>query len=272
LRLQIFEYERDERKEAPVNIQQAEGRHLRERSIVMRRQALRRTVASVPRRDRLASVLVLLLTATGVLVTPTFGDNREEIPGYGQRRMAEGVKGIVECISEGPLERVLKCQAEAYRIFEEGLQWCMRNPESCRGIEEPLPASQPAECPDRFVRDGKGNCVTPAMACYTDEAVYNLGYCGKMCDVIEPQGLIIEGGGVIGGAKLGGEMAMTLCAPWGSMTAPWGLIATGGCAAAGVAIGGYVGYLGAQVIDTCYNKCLIDFQKDRGKCQRLIPR
>jgi hypothetical protein len=48
-----------------MRIQQAEGRHLRERSIVMRRQALRRIVASIPRQDHLASILVLLLTGLG---------------------------------------------------------------------------------------------------------------------------------------------------------------------------------------------------------------
>jgi hypothetical protein len=135
-----------------MSIQQAEGWHLWKKSMVMPRQALRRTVVSVPRRARLASVLVLLLTATGLLVTPTFGDSHEEIRGYGDRRMLEGIKRMSEC--KGNLDSVLKCQAEAYRIFEEGLQWCMAYPESC-GTKAPVPVS----CPDGYTPDPQGNCL-----------------------------------------------------------------------------------------------------------------
>lgn len=97
-----------------MSIQQGEGWHLWKKSMVMPRHALRRTVVSVPRRARLASVLVLLLTATGLLVTPIFGDSHEEIRGYGDRRMLEGIKRMSEC--KGNLDSVLKCQEEAYRV------------------------------------------------------------------------------------------------------------------------------------------------------------
>jgi hypothetical protein len=40
-----------------MSIQQGEGWYLWEKSMVMHRQALRRTVTSMPRRDRLASML-----------------------------------------------------------------------------------------------------------------------------------------------------------------------------------------------------------------------
>jgi hypothetical protein len=57
-----------------MSIQQAEGWHLWAKSRSMRRQALRRTTVSVPRRARLAGILVVLLTGTGLLDTSAFGD------------------------------------------------------------------------------------------------------------------------------------------------------------------------------------------------------
>jgi hypothetical protein len=50
-----------------------EGWHLWKKSMRMRRQALRRAVVSGPRRDCLASVLVVLLTGTLLLGTSAFG-------------------------------------------------------------------------------------------------------------------------------------------------------------------------------------------------------
>src|SRR5688572_15222233 len=92
----------------PMSIQQAESRNLWDKSMVMPRQALRRTVASGPRRDRLASILVLLLTATGLLVTPTFGDSREEIREYRHRMRLEMLKRGRECNSAGTLKQIAK--------------------------------------------------------------------------------------------------------------------------------------------------------------------
>jgi hypothetical protein len=58
-----------------VSIPQGEGENLWEKSMIMHRQALRRTIASVPRRARLASVLVVLLTGIGLLGTAAFGES-----------------------------------------------------------------------------------------------------------------------------------------------------------------------------------------------------
>ena len=56
-----------------MRIQQADGWPLSEKSMRMPRQALRRTVVSGPRRDRLAGVLVMLLAGTWLLGTSAFG-------------------------------------------------------------------------------------------------------------------------------------------------------------------------------------------------------
>jgi hypothetical protein len=94
-RLHIFEHERYEGKESPMNIQQAEGWTLWEKSIIMRRQALRRAVASVPRRARLASILVMLLTGTWLLGTPAFGGSIGETS---QKAWEKALRGF-ECLT-----------------------------------------------------------------------------------------------------------------------------------------------------------------------------
>jgi hypothetical protein len=58
-----------------MSLQQAEGWYLWDKLMVMRRQALRRTVASVPRRDRLASILLVFLTGIRLPGTPAFGQS-----------------------------------------------------------------------------------------------------------------------------------------------------------------------------------------------------
>jgi hypothetical protein len=137
-----------------VRIQQAEDWNLRERSVVVCRQALRRTVASVPRRDRLVGILVLLLTATGLLVTPTFGDSREEIREYRLRMRLEMLKRGEECKSAGTLNQIKKCREEVSRIYEEYMQ----KPGTCGAIEEP-PNPVPVSCLDGYTSDSQGNCV-----------------------------------------------------------------------------------------------------------------
>ena len=144
-----------------MSIQQAEGWYLWEKLMVTPRQALKRTVESVPRRDRLASVLVLLLTATGLLVTPTFGGSCEEIRDYGKHRFLEGLKRMVECSSGErlfqPGATIRKCQKEAYDIAMEGLKYTL---ESCGAIEEPPKAPAPVSCPDEYpVATPTGDCV-----------------------------------------------------------------------------------------------------------------
>jgi hypothetical protein len=78
-----------------MNIQQAEGWTLWEKSIIMHRQALRRAVASVPRRARLASILVMLLTGTWLLGTPAFGGSIGETS---QKAWEKALRGF-ECLT-----------------------------------------------------------------------------------------------------------------------------------------------------------------------------
>jgi hypothetical protein len=255
-----------------MSIQQAEGRHLRERSIVMRRQALRRTVASVPRRDRLASILVLLLTATGWLVTPTFGDNREEIREYRHRMRLEMLKRGLECNFVGNLNQIAKCKKEVSRIYEE----CMQKPESCGAIEEPPKAPVPVGCPGGEVPKGpQGNCIPEAVALATcldpdGDTLFNLGKCTKICEVTESQDLITDGGATVAGATGGAKAGSILCPPF-VLTGPgaWTVL---GCYAFTTMIGGQLGYLGSQAVDTCSKKCWIDFQMDLERCRRSIKR
>lgn len=66
-----------------MSLQQAEGWYLWAKSRSLRRQALRRTVVNV------LVILSLLLTGTGLLGTPAFGDNWKETMDYGCRMAVE---------------------------------------------------------------------------------------------------------------------------------------------------------------------------------------
>jgi len=113
-----------------MSIQQAEGWHLWERLAVVCRQALRRTVASVPRRDHLViTVLAILLTGTGLMSTLAAG--------YSAKRQAqEGIRRMFSprCAKDPG------CYADAERMYREAMM-CMQGKKQYCQDGKKLPAS-----------------------------------------------------------------------------------------------------------------------------------
>jgi hypothetical protein len=115
-----------------MRIRQAEDWHLWEKSIGRCRQALRPTVVSVLRRARLASLLVLLLTGTGLLGTPAFGRSRDEIVADARHKAVEAQRRMRDesCMLDA------QCAIDAGRMWGEAM-WCMQYPETetCGAVE-----------------------------------------------------------------------------------------------------------------------------------------
>jgi hypothetical protein len=139
-----------------MSIQQAEGWHLWKKSIVMPRQALRHTVVSVLQRDHLASLLVVLLTGTGLLGTPAFGRSRDEIVADARHKAVEAQRRMRDesCMLHA------QCAIDAGRVWGEAM-WCMQYPETCGASEEPK-APAPVGCPDGYV---------PIMSCLSESYI-----------------------------------------------------------------------------------------------------
>jgi hypothetical protein len=139
-----------------MRIQQAEGGNLGKNSIVMRRQALKRTVVSLLWRDRLASILIVLLTETWLLGTPAFGDNWKEMMEtmyYWSREAQEALASMNRCGLEfSPsddqyLAKVRKCLKDRQPRFAEALRCIGPLEKNCGYAREPpkaTAASQPA--------------------------------------------------------------------------------------------------------------------------------
>jgi hypothetical protein len=267
-----------------MTIRQAEGWHLWKKLMVMPRQACRCIVSSV------LVILGLLLTGTELLGAPAFGSWDEAVE-YWYRQGQEGLRRMFDpqC-TENPT-----CWRDAVRMYREGMR-CMGPPDGpCGYVKEPPkpPASAPCPkgsiltvsntcipkakrpfmCLDGYVPDSQGNCVSEAMALASclDEGLVDLKYCGKICDVTDVKGLITEGGATWAGALAGGKAGLTLCAPLAplGLTGPGALVVLG-CGAFGIWMGGQIGYLGAQEIDTCDKKCWINFQMALEKRRRSV--
>jgi hypothetical protein len=139
-------------------MQQGEDWHLWERSEVMCRQALRCTVASILRRNRLASLLVMLITGTWLLGTPAFGRSRDEIVADARHKAVEAQRRMWDesCLLDA------QCAIDAGRMYGEAW-WCMLFPEtSTCGASEELKAPVPVSCPGDSNAKAEGDCVPKA--------------------------------------------------------------------------------------------------------------
>jgi hypothetical protein len=136
-----------------MRIRQAGDWHLWERSVVVCRQALRRTVVGVLRRDRLASLLVVLLIGTVLLGTPTFGGSLEEARVEAYHQLSESLRRWLEsdCVRLGPL-----CEDVDRKVRE--VLGCLVKPETCGGSEESPKAPVPVSCPDGLGPATGGPC------------------------------------------------------------------------------------------------------------------